>query len=73
MELNNWLQARGETHYLTWEEHWVGPLHKPTWTYVAYYKGVQYGVGTAGNKDVAKEVAAGQVLSALLVPTDGYR
>ncbi|EGO05251.1 hypothetical protein SERLA73DRAFT_129097 [Serpula lacrymans var. lacrymans S7.3] len=66
MELNNVLQQRdGSTSALTWEAFSTGPLHDPTWTYIAYIKGVEYGRGQGRGKDIAKELAAQRALIAL--------
>ncbi|GBE81375.1 hypothetical protein BKA93DRAFT_601984 [Sparassis latifolia] len=65
MQLNNYLQSNGGVHLLTWEVYQVGPLHAPSWTAMAYIRGVEYGRCTGYSQGAVKEEAARQTLVAL--------
>jgi len=65
MQLNNYLQSNGGVNILTWEVYSVGPLHRPTWTAIAYIRGVEYGRSTGASQGAVKEEAARQALLAL--------
>ncbi|KDQ62348.1 hypothetical protein JAAARDRAFT_30242 [Jaapia argillacea MUCL 33604] len=64
--LNNFLQNRGETAFLRWEEYHSGNRHDGVWTCIAYYREIEYGRGSGPSKDAAKEVASALVLAALM-------
>ncbi|KZT04614.1 uncharacterized protein LAESUDRAFT_727783 [Laetiporus sulphureus 93-53] len=65
MKLNNYLQANGGNHILSWDISQSGPLHRPVWAAVAYIRGVEYGRSTGSSQDAVKEEAARQTLAAL--------
>ncbi|KAI0745103.1 hypothetical protein C8Q76DRAFT_606149 [Earliella scabrosa] len=66
MQLNNYLQANGGVRLLTWEVYQTGPLHQPSWTAIAYIRGVEYGRAYGPSQSVVKEEAARQTLNALI-------
>ncbi|KAK7465325.1 hypothetical protein VKT23_005304 [Stygiomarasmius scandens] len=63
--LNNYLQAKGRLHSLSWLEANSGPRHSPTWTMTAKIDGQVYAVGTAKQKNVARDIAATETLRKL--------
>ncbi|KAH9894962.1 hypothetical protein C8Q73DRAFT_692428 [Cubamyces lactineus] len=66
MELNNYLQANGGSHILSWDVTQSGPLHQPMWTAVAYIRGVEYARTFGPSQNAVKEEAARQTLAALM-------
>ncbi|KAI0661137.1 hypothetical protein C8Q70DRAFT_968919 [Cubamyces menziesii] len=66
MELNNYLQANGGSHILSWDLFQSGPLHQPMWTAVAYIRGVEYARAFGPSQNAVKEEAARQTLAALM-------
>ncbi|KAI1791275.1 hypothetical protein LXA43DRAFT_434077 [Ganoderma leucocontextum] len=65
MQLNNYLQANGGVRLLTWDVYQTGPLHQPSWTAIAYIRGVEYGRAYGSSQAAVKEEAARQTLDAL--------
>ncbi|KII94023.1 hypothetical protein PLICRDRAFT_171711 [Plicaturopsis crispa FD-325 SS-3] len=65
VQLNNYLQSRGELTLLSWQESNSGPAHAVTWTCVCKIGGVPRGTGTGSLKHIAKNAAAAQALKAL--------
>ncbi|KAI0915642.1 hypothetical protein AcW1_003808 [Taiwanofungus camphoratus] len=65
MQLNNYLQSNGGARLLTWEVYQSGPQHQPSWTAIAYIRGVEYGRSSGSSQNAVKEEAARQTLAAL--------
>ncbi|KAH9858520.1 hypothetical protein C2E23DRAFT_864436 [Lenzites betulinus] len=65
MRLNNYLQANGGVHMLTWDICQSGPLHQPMWTAIAYIRGVEYGRAFGTSQNAVREEASRQTLAAL--------
>ncbi|KAH9945643.1 hypothetical protein B0H21DRAFT_693865, partial [Amylocystis lapponica] len=65
MQLNNYLQSNGGSRLLTWDVQQSGPLHQPSWTAVAYIRGVEYARCTGSSQNGVKEEAARRTLAAL--------
>ncbi|KAI0371080.1 hypothetical protein BV20DRAFT_1035428 [Pilatotrama ljubarskyi] len=65
MQLNNYLQANGGAHLLSWEVYQSGLLHQPMWTAIAYIRGVEYGRASGSSQNAVREEAARQTLQAL--------
>ncbi|OAX32692.1 hypothetical protein K503DRAFT_701652 [Rhizopogon vinicolor AM-OR11-026] len=68
MELNNLLQRRygaSAANHFRWESFRTGTDHFPTWTFIAYVDGIEYGRGCGRDQGTAKEIAAEGALSQL--------
>ncbi|KAF5375261.1 hypothetical protein D9758_000531 [Tetrapyrgos nigripes] len=63
--LNNYLQAKGQLHSLSWVEAFTGPRHAPTWTMTAKINGEVYATASAMHKNVARDIAATETLTKL--------
>ncbi|OCH91814.1 hypothetical protein OBBRIDRAFT_506606 [Obba rivulosa] len=66
MQLNNYLQERGERDTMTWEIYKTGPQHRLIWHAIVYVRSSQYGRHSARTRAAAKEGAARQAFFALL-------
>ncbi|KAL5495028.1 hypothetical protein ACEPAI_490 [Sanghuangporus weigelae] len=65
VQLNNFLQAKGERDQISWIYEDTGPQNDKTWHATVKYKGEVIGYATAKNKVPAKEDAARQALTYL--------
>ncbi|KAF9001765.1 hypothetical protein BDQ17DRAFT_1358227 [Cyathus striatus] len=65
-QLNNYLQERQMSSYISWSEKSAGTAQNPTWTVECKISGVVMGTGTAARKQAAKEIAARQALQRLM-------
>ncbi|KAH6916647.1 hypothetical protein BKA70DRAFT_1250149 [Coprinopsis sp. MPI-PUGE-AT-0042] len=68
--LHNYLQNRGQLHFLSYAETSSGPAHQQLWTVECKINGVVKGVGAGADKAQAKKVAAQQALQALRSESD---
>ncbi|KAI8975900.1 hypothetical protein BD414DRAFT_497264 [Trametes punicea] len=66
MELNNYLQAHGGVHLLSWDVFTSGPAHQPMWTAIVYIRGIEYARVFGTSQNAVKEEAARQALAALM-------
>ncbi|KDQ63039.1 hypothetical protein JAAARDRAFT_29030 [Jaapia argillacea MUCL 33604] len=65
VELNNFLQAKGQLTSLTWEERPTGLAHAPQWICVCKINGEPRGTGSGTHKHLAKSDAAKEALKFL--------
>ncbi|KAF8167452.1 hypothetical protein B0H34DRAFT_854391 [Crassisporium funariophilum] len=66
--LNNFLQARKQSHLLAWTESSVGPSSDIIWTIDAKIGGEIKGTGSGISKSDARQLAAKRALEALRPP-----
>ncbi|CAL1707988.1 unnamed protein product [Somion occarium] len=65
MQLNNYLQTIGCAHHLQMAVNPDGPSHRPLWTAIAYFGGVEYARASHYRQQDAIEEAARLTLTAL--------
>ncbi|KAF9075035.1 hypothetical protein BDP27DRAFT_1359229 [Rhodocollybia butyracea] len=56
--LNNWAAQQGLT--VMYHDEVSGPQNSPTWISRVYVSGQEYGAGSGGNRNSAREIAASQ-------------
>ncbi|KAG5715719.1 hypothetical protein E4T56_gene173 [Termitomyces sp. T112] len=63
--LHNLLAGKGQTHLLSFVDSCTGPSNAAVWTVQCKIAGEVRGVGVAGQKATAKQLAAQQALDAI--------
>lgn len=66
VELNNYLQSKGKTATVSWDESWTGPRHDPVWTCVCKIDRTECSSGTGKNKHEARNKASRLALRTLM-------
>ncbi|KAI0354235.1 hypothetical protein OH77DRAFT_1521867 [Trametes cingulata] len=65
MALNDYIQKNKLSGEVRWEQTQSGPQNAATWTASVFFRGVEYGRGSATSLGAARELAAEQALRAL--------
>ncbi|KAI0369341.1 hypothetical protein BV20DRAFT_1053378 [Pilatotrama ljubarskyi] len=65
MALNDYIQKNNLGAHVQWTQTQAGPQNALSWTACVFFRGVEYGRGSATTLGAARELAAEQALRAL--------